>query len=70
MLAVAVVLPVFILNIVYSYRVMNIVLPTILMLMGVSALYFFILGMLGDLIVRAGNHDTAEYARTTAMELN
>ncbi len=55
-------------NMMADYRV-NIVLPAVLILMLVTALYFFLLGTLGDLIVRVGNHDAAEYARSTVVEI-
>ncbi len=55
-------------NMMADYRT-NVVLPAVLILMLVTALYFFLLGTLGDLIVRVGNHDAAEYARSTVVEI-
>ncbi|MCB9831161.1 MAG: glycosyltransferase family 2 protein [Planctomycetes bacterium] len=63
-----IVLPFFVLNLVADYRT-NLVLPSVLIMVGVTALYFFLMGALGDLIVRVGHHDATEYARSTATEL-
>ncbi|MFT7618603.1 MAG: glycosyltransferase involved in cell wall biosynthesis [Planctomycetota bacterium] len=63
-----VVVPFLIWNMVADYRV-NVVLPAVLILMLVTALYFFLMGTLGDLIVRVGNHDATENARSTVVEI-
>ena len=58
----------FVWNLLAEYRAWNVVLPTILILTAVSALYFFMLGVIGDLIVRVGRHDDSAYAKSTAIE--
>ncbi|MEE9392194.1 MAG: glycosyltransferase family 2 protein [Planctomycetota bacterium] len=69
MLAVLFTLPFFVINLAVGYRV-NVVIPTIMVLFAMGALYFFGIGMLADLVVRVGRDDTARYARATAMELS
>ncbi len=63
------VLPFFIINLVVGYRSVNVVLPSTVILLGLTGLYFFMLSVVGDLIVRVGHHDPTEYARCTAVEI-
>lgn len=60
--------PLFLYNISQGYRAKNIVLPSVIFLCALSSLYFFALGMLGDLIVRVRNRDSTNYARSTMVE--
>ncbi|MEZ6194889.1 MAG: glycosyltransferase family 2 protein [Planctomycetota bacterium] len=55
-------------NLTVGYR-NNMVIPSVLVLTAVGALYFYAIGVLADLIVRVGEHDASEYARSTAVEL-
>lgn len=62
--------PFFVINLIVGFRGESIVLPTIIVLMFTTSMYFYVLGMLGDLIVRVGRHDATEYARSTAVEVS
>lgn len=62
------VLPFLIINLTVGYR-NNVVIPTVLTLSAIGALYFYAIGVLADLIVRVRRHDTIEYASSTAVEL-
>ncbi|MCA9323462.1 MAG: glycosyltransferase family 2 protein [Planctomycetes bacterium] len=62
------VLPFYVVNLIEDYRV-NVVLPSVIVLFGLTGLYFFMLSVIGDLIVRVGRHDATEYARSTAVEI-
>lgn len=62
--------PFFVINMVMSFREESIVLPSIIVLMFTTSVYFYVLGMLGDLIVQVSKHDATEYARSTAVEVS
>ena len=61
--------PLFFYNLVENYRAGNIVLPTIIMVTSLTAFYFFVLGVLSDLIVRVWSRDATRYARSTMIEV-
>ncbi len=62
--------PFLIINLMRGWNNDRIVIPSIVILMLLTSVYFYVLGMLGDLIVRVGQHDATEYARSTAVEVN
>jgi glycosyltransferase involved in cell wall biosynthesis len=61
-------MPLFAWNVAVGYRV-NTVLPAIMIIFMLCAVNFFVIGILGDLIVRVGNTDRTDHARSTAVEL-
>lgn len=62
------IVPLFAWNVAVDYRV-NTVLPAIMIIFMLCAVNFFVLGVLGDLIVRVGKTDNTAHARSTAVEL-
>lgn len=67
LLAMLFMVPFFVINLIESYRT-NLVIPSLIVLTGLASVYFLVIGVLADLIVRVGRHDAAEYARATAVE--
>jgi glycosyltransferase involved in cell wall biosynthesis len=61
--------PLFVYNQNQDYRTGNVVLPAIIALTAMSAMYYFIVGIYFDLIIRASRHDASRYARSTMVEI-